>query len=186
MDNPRKSKLYKVWIDMKNRCNNPNNNHYKNYGARGIKVCKEWQEDYMSFYNWAINNKYNEYTEFNINTTLDRINNNGNYEPSNCRFITHKEQQNNKRNNHLLTYMGETHTVSEWSKILGIKTQTIFTRLRKDLPVEYILSKENFTNSNSCTYLKKLLKIKNIIEDAETKNINSILIIKEIKEVINN
>lgn len=84
------SRLYKVWSNMKSRCNNPNSGQYKWYGERGIAVCDEWNE-YKPFMEWAISNGYSE------NLELDRINNNGNYEPSNCRFITHKENCNNRR-----------------------------------------------------------------------------------------
>lgn len=83
-------RLYRIWTGMKTRCSNPNRKEYKNYGGRGIKVCKKWLT-YKNFYNWAIRNGYKD------NLTIDRIDNDGNYEPKNCRWITIQEQQKNKK-----------------------------------------------------------------------------------------
>ena len=116
-------RLYKAWDHMKSRCSNSHDAKYPDYGARGISVCSEW-DDYISFKDWALNNGYNE------TLSIDRINNDGNYEPSNCRWTDAKTQMNNRRVNHLLTYNGETHTISEWSKILDLKYTTICHRLQ--------------------------------------------------------
>ena len=117
------SNLYGVWYNMKQRCYDETNMQYKNYGARGIKVCDEWRNSVESFYDWAINNGYEE------NLTIDRINVNGNYEPTNCRWTTVKEQCNNKTNNHLITYHGETMNLMKWSEKLGVNYYTLRSRI---------------------------------------------------------
>ena len=94
-----KERLYSVWLNMKDRCYNPNNNHYESYGGRGITVCEEWMNEYLSFRNWCKENGYVEEIRKSgrNNITIDRINVNGNYEPNNCRFISNKENCLNKR-----------------------------------------------------------------------------------------
>lgn len=114
-------RVYYIWEAMKRRCYNKNNS---NYGNRGIKVCEEWQE-FIPFYEWAIANGYND------NLTIDRINVNGNYEPDNCRWATMKEQGNNRRNNHLITYQNTTRTIAQWAEELGINYNTLWNRINK-------------------------------------------------------
>ena len=124
--NKYKTRLYKIYHNIKQRCNNSNNIWYKNYGARGIKICDEWLNDFITFYDWAINNGYKD------NLTIDRIDVNGNYEPNNCRWATKKTQQNNMRSNRHLTYNNETHTMAEWESILKLPHNYISSRLRSN------------------------------------------------------
>lgn len=117
-------RLYRIWADMRTRCNNPNFPGYADYGGRGIKVCPEWQA-YEPFREWAVSNGYAD------TLTLDRKDNDKGYSPANCRWVTQKEQCNNKRNNHLLTYNGETLTVAQWARKLGVNYFTLHDRITK-------------------------------------------------------
>ena len=119
------TKLFKVWRGIIDRTLYPSNKKYKNYGGRGITICCEWLNDFKVFYDWAINNGYKE------GLTIDRIDVNGNYEPNNCRWVNWKTQQNNRRNNHYITYNNETHTMKEWSELLGINYATLSMRINK-------------------------------------------------------
>ena len=132
-----KTKIYKTWNGIKNRTNPNNKNkfsYYKNYSGRNIKICKEWEEDFINFYNWAMANGYKE------GLTIDRINNDGNYEPSNCRWVAMKKQQNNKRNNVLIEYNGETHTMAEWNEKLNYSKGLLKNRLREGWCIDRALS----------------------------------------------
>ena len=120
-----KTRLYETWHHMKQRCYDKNIKGYKNYGGRGITVCEEWKNDFKKFYDWAMQNGYTE------ELTIDRIDNNGNYEPSNCRWVTIKIQNRNTRANRNITYNDETHCLVEWAEILNIKKETLATRLGK-------------------------------------------------------
>ena len=115
--------LYPIWIAMKDRCFNCNNREYYCYGGRGITVCDEWKDNFQVFYEWANKNGYKR------GLTIDRIDNNKGYCPENCRWTTMKEQANNKRTNHYITYKNETHTLTEWAEKLGIKERVLSSRI---------------------------------------------------------
>lgn len=120
-----KTKLWRCWRSMRTRCSYPRTNGYNNYGGRGIKVCDEWDKSFEKFMEWAYSNGYEE------NLTLDRIDVNGDYCPENCRWLTIKQQANNKRTNFVITHNGVSHTLSEWSEITGINKNTLESRLKK-------------------------------------------------------
>lgn len=119
------TRLYNTYSHMKERCYNKHNKHYKDYGARGIIICNEWKDDFQAFYDWSINNGYKD------NLTIDRIDNNKGYSPSNCRWVNAKTQANNRRSNIYLTYNGKTQTISQWSDELGIPRGRIYMRKNK-------------------------------------------------------
>lgn len=117
--------LRRKWREMKLRCSDRHRDNYKNYGARGISVCADWDNDYYKFEEWAINNGYK------IGKSLDRIDVNGNYEPSNCRWIDLRYQARNKRNTIYLTAFGETKCLSDWIEEYGIKRSTVTERIKR-------------------------------------------------------
>jgi hypothetical protein len=119
------SRLYNSWKHMKERCYNPKCHDYCHWGGRGITVCEAWRDEFLAFKEWALANGYKD------GLTIDRIDNNGNYEPSNCRWATKKEQSNNRRSLHHLTYNGATKTITEWSRETGLNITTILMRLNK-------------------------------------------------------
>lgn len=116
--------LYTVWGGIVQRCTNPNSSKYYMYGGRGIKLCDEWRNDFLSFYNWAITHGYEK------GLTIDRVDTNGDYTPENCRWCDRLTQQNNMRRNHRFTYNGTTHTLAEWSRILHVNAETLRYRIK--------------------------------------------------------
>jgi hypothetical protein len=120
------TKLFKVFQNIKQRCYNQNNKKYKNYGERGIVICDDWLNDFTNFYNWAMDNGYQE----DSGLTLDRIDVNGNYEPGNCRWADMKTQQNNKTINLNVTINGKTQTAKQWEEEYNLTQGTVARRLR--------------------------------------------------------
>ncbi len=133
------------WKNMRQRCNNPNFTYYRNYGGRGIRICDEWS-DYAAFEKWALANGYND------SLTLDRIDTNGNYEPSNCRWATMKTQANNKRNNRLITINGKTQTASQWADELGVNYGVVRNRLHDGMPIDKAFNQADLRNADLVTY----------------------------------
>lgn len=117
------TRLHKIWESMIARCEYEKHPYYEYYGGRGIAVCDGWH-NYVEFRNWAITHGYKD------DLTIDRIENEKGYDASNCRWATMREQQNNKRSNHIVYLKGVGHTISEWAEILGIGKTTIRMRLK--------------------------------------------------------
>lgn len=130
-----KTRLYQTYRHLINRCYCKKDINYKNYGGRGITVCQEWQNDFMNFYNWAMANGYTD------KLTIDRIDVNGNYEPTNCRWVTMKIQQNNRSNNRILEYKGQKKTITEWANYCGLSYRNLYYRLNNGYTVEQAIEK---------------------------------------------
>lgn len=143
------TRLYFIWQNMNDRCRRKNNKNYDNYGGRGIKVCDDWQE-YSKFKVWALNNGYTNAL------TIDRINVNGNYEPSNCRWVTMTEQANNKRINKNITFNNITLTVTQWNRKMGYTRGLIEDRLLKGWTIERAITEPPFIGKNQ--HFKKIQK----------------------------
>lgn len=133
------TRLYRIWKGMRARCNCSSNHKYPRYGGRGITICQDWN-DFLVFKDWAIRSGYDD------TLSIDRIDNDGNYEPNNCRWATSKEQSNNRGyrvDTTIITKDGETHSLIEWSEILGIKYKTLIERKRRGYTVEDLLQPVN-------------------------------------------
>lgn len=126
---------YESWRGMRRRCEERNNKDWPRYGGRGIRVCPRWSEWYKGFLNFLA-----DMGRRPEGTTLGRINNSGHYEPSNCRWETSHEQDNNRRSNTLIAWNGETKTVTQWARAYGVKTQLVFDRLRLGWELERALT----------------------------------------------
>lgn len=120
-----KTKIYRTWNNMKNRCYNHNVNCFDDYGGRGITVCNEWKESFLSFYEWATENGYSD------DLTLDRIDVNDIYKPENCRWVSMSDQQRNKTSNIFVQYEGETWCLKTLCNHIGFPYKTAHVRYTK-------------------------------------------------------
>lgn len=130
------TRLYRIWRGIKSRTKYKSTGISKCYRDRNIELCQEWETSFTSFYEWAVNNGYSE------ELTIDRINNDLGYSPENCRWVTNKEQQNNKRNNLRVNLNGENKTISEWAELYGISRNKVYARLRRNWNVYEALTKK--------------------------------------------
>ena len=132
----KKTRLYRVWCAMKERCNNPHNKRFCTYGGKGIAVCKEW-EAFKPFYDWAMSSGYKD------GLTIDRINNELGYSPDNCRWATTAQQNRNYSRNHVITYDGRTLCLADWADELGINRATLLWRIKAGKPIEEVFKQED-------------------------------------------
>lgn len=129
------SRLNNIWNGMRSRCRNANHKDYKYYGGRGIKVCEEWN-NYINFRDWSLANGYDDCL------TIDRIDVNKDYSPSNCRWVDRMTQMNNFSKNIVVDFNNESHTISDWSKILNIPYGVLYYRIKHNWKLEKAFNKE--------------------------------------------
>ena len=119
------TRIYRIYINMKHRCYSKKAYSYVYYGARGISVCDEWLKSFEAFQDWALANGYAD------NLTIDRIDNDGNYCPENCRWADDVTQCNNRQFNFKITFNGKTETLRYWSEITGITKSALYLRIHR-------------------------------------------------------
>lgn len=134
--------LYKRWMMMKQRCENPRDKRYKYYGARGISVCERWHDFALFVQDME--------PSFVPGLSIERMDDNGNYEPGNCVWATQLQQNNNSRKNRWLTLGDKTMTVSQWARETGIYVNTIYNRIKYGWPVDRVLAKVRFHKYGVC------------------------------------
>ena len=131
------TRLYSIWGNMIRRCNGKSTSpRNASYVKHGIMVCSEWRNSFSSFKSWALEHGYTD------NLSIDRIDPTGNYEPSNCRWVTMHDQQNNRTSNVFLSAFGKCQTVSQWAREVGIRSAAIYARLKNGWPVEMALQRK--------------------------------------------
>lgn len=130
------TRLYRIWYNMHKRCEDPKKDHFDKYGGRGIRVCAEWS-DFFAFKLWAMTHGYTD------DLSIDRIDGDGNYEPSNCQWITQKQQMQNISTNRHITFNGKTYTVPQFADSLSVPIYSIRNHLRAGWSIEKIVEYEN-------------------------------------------
>ena len=138
--NMSKTRLYRIWRNIKNRCNRKEDKYWNNYGGRGIRICEEWDSDFLNFYNWSINNGYSDLL------SIERIDVNLDYCPDNCKWIPIEEQQRNKTNNIFVVYNGEKKCLKTLCAEINFPYQTAYRRYSrlkakgKDISIDYLFA----------------------------------------------
>ena len=172
-------RMYNIWSKMRRRCFCKSDTCYNKYGAKGITVCNEWNESFEPFYNWSIQNGYTD------ELTLDRIDPYGNYEPTNCRWVSMIQQQRNRGNNIRIEHNGEIHTISEWCELMNFSyacAKSRYFRLLKTQDVvtfDDVFSKRNGYRSKRIGQYSldgKLIKEWNKLADIEAAGFNRVCV----------
>jgi len=139
------TRIYRIWHNMVSRCHNYKDKQYIDYGAKNIFVCDEWKNDFKAFAWWAMMNGYSN------ELTIDRINNLKGYNYLNCRWVTPKQQANNRTNNILISWHGETKTLMQWSELTGIHRLTLQQRIFKlKWPIDIAMTKKIQKHNINC------------------------------------
>ena len=159
------TRLYSVWRKIKERCTNPNTEHYDRYGGRGICICDDWKNSFGKFYEWAINNGYDENLT-GKEQSIDRIDVNGNYEPTNCRWITQLEQARNRTNTVYIEFKGKSISLAEFASLNDIDYHYANRHLRYGFTAERIIYEWNILHNTPDTYMR-------IEEAAEHYNVSA-------------
>lgn len=159
----RNTHLYKIWAGIKDRTNPKNHQCKNNYKKLGIKICPEWSNNFLAFYNWAVANGYKEEKLPNgvHKYQIDRIDNYGDYKPSNCRWVTVKEQMNNQTTNKIITYKGKSQTLAQWRDELGFNYGLVESRLLSGWDIERAFN-ESSDKQNYYKYKNKFYTINDI------------------------
>lgn len=140
--NQSRTRVYRIYAKMLRRCFVESDPAYSRYGGRGITMCDEWKNSFVAFSDWAYTNGYSD------NLTIDRIDNNGDYCPENCRWTDYLTQSNNKRNNRVFEHNGETKTLSEWCKTLNLPYKRIYFRIANGWTFEEAISQKKYVNNH--------------------------------------
>jgi hypothetical protein len=175
--NLSRTRIYRIWTGIKNRVKGNIKDNKKYYFDRNIKICDEWEKDFIKFYNWSIQNGYSD------NLSIDRIDVNGDYKPDNCRWATIKQQNRNKQNTTYLTLNGKTLSMGEWKEKLDIPFSTMVNRKRKGLSDEQILDITRRQGQRYVDYKEMSVLLNGIVSEAkemgietlEDKKINSMI-----------
>lgn len=157
------TRIYRTWQAMKARCYNPNDKRYKNYGGRGIVVCEQWRDDFRNFLEWALKNGYNN------ELTIDRINVNRNYEPSNCRWVNRKVQSNNRTSNITVKYNGNKLTLKQLSETIGLPYTTIYCRYRRGDRGKRLVRGYNTSDKRAKLTVEDVKNIKTMLKEGKLK-----------------
>ena len=165
------NRLYSIWCGIKKRCNNPKEKCYPYYGGKGVKICDDWSNNYNAFQSWSMSNGYSD------SLTIDRINNSGNYEPNNCRWITHDEQQRNRINNVRVEHNGVSKTLSELSRELNIRDKVLYKRYHSAIlhkgycEFEDLITKPNYPKIYTERYKNRKPRPSRVVEQYTKDNI---------------
>lgn len=160
-----KKELYRRYCHMKERCYNPKDKRYHRYGGRGIKICDEWLEDYEKFEKWSLENGYEQ------NLVLDRINNDGDYSPNNCRYVTISENNQNRCTTKYFTYNGKTQNLAQWCEEYKLNYHTVLCRLRRGWEFEKAITQPLIKGRDKKSLIGKKFDRLFVLDYAGDKNI---------------